>query len=378
MKSLNTLFAIALVALIMVGCGSAGGEFPGSEYMPDMGHSIAYEANVNNYYAANRRHTNEEDYIKLIQPRNPVANTIPRGYAGYTADEAAWSTRLTAMKGMPMNGAVPYYYGDSETERARAIADINGNPFPLTDAGLEEGKQLYNIYCGVCHGEKGDGNGILVSEVSADGSGAPKNAYPNQPSIFTSDEFKASSEGRYYHAIMHGKNVMGSYKDKLSYEERWQVIHHIRSLQFGDAYQPKAMTVAFDSSSVASAITEAIESGSAANAALEFKKVAFATGSAELVATSREELDILISILKANPTVKIEINGHTDNAGDADKNLKLSGERAKAVYDYLVKGGATAANLSYKGYGDTKPKADNSTDAGKAQNRRTDFTILGE
>ena len=177
---------------------------------------------------------------------------------------------------------------------------------------------------------------------------------------------------------MHGKGVMGSYKDKLSFEERWQVIHYLRSLQFGDAYKPKAYTVEFDSSTVAEAITEALESGKASSSALEFKNVAFATGSSELISTSKEELDILVSILLGNEDVKIQINGHTDNVGDAGKNLQLSEERAKAVYAYLVDKGVNSGNLSFKGYGDTNPKADNDTDSGKAQNRRTDFTILGE
>ena len=377
MKNFNTLFAIALIVLIMSSCKPAGGDYPGSEYMPDMAHSIAYESNVNNYYSLNRRHTNEEDYVELIQPREPVANTIARGYAGYDAnDKATWDARLASMQGLPINGATPYYYEDTEEERARATAEITGNPFPLTEEGLDKGKELYNVYCGICHGEKGDGNGYLVADKTKDGK--KKTAYPNQPSIFTNDEYKAASEGRFYHAIMYGKNVMGAYKDKLNYEERWQVIHYIRKLQFGDDYEPKAMTVAFDSSTVAAAITEAVETGNAASTALEFKKVAFATGSSELIATSREELDILASILKEYPDVKIEISGHTDNVGDAAKNQKLSEERAKAVYDYLVEQGVNAESLNYKGYGDTKPKAHNATDSGKAQNRRTDFTILGE
>ena len=379
MKKLNTLFAIALIALIMASCGSADGEFTGSEYMPDMAHSIAYEANTNNYYSFNRRHTDEADYLKMIQPRNPVANTIPRGYAGYTTDAALWESRQKSMKGLPMNGSMPYYYENTDDDRTRAIAEINGNPFPLTQAGLDKGKDLYNVYCGICHGEKGDGNGYLVEDKTK--AGQPKLAYPNQPTNLISDgptDVKNSSEGRVYHAIMHGKGVMGSYKDKLSFEERWQVIHYLRSLQFGDAYKPKAYTVEFDSSTVAEAITEALESGKASSSALEFKNVAFATGSSELISTSKEELDILVSILLGNEDVKIQINGHTDNVGDVGKNLQLSEERAKAVYAYLVDKGVNSGNLSFKGYGDTNPKADNDTDSGKAQNRRTDFTILGE
>ena len=65
---------------------------------------------------------------------------------------------------------------------------------------------MYDIYCGICHGEKADGNGYLVRD---DGK------YPAQPAILVSDEFIAASNGRFYHAIMHGKNVMGAYSEKL-------------------------------------------------------------------------------------------------------------------------------------------------------------------
>jgi mono/diheme cytochrome c family protein len=123
------------------------------------------------------------------------------------------------------NGNVPYYYGNTDAERARAIAEIKANPFAVTKVGLEKGKQLYDIYCGICHGTKGDGAGYLVADENRNAK------YPNQPANLLQDEFIAASNGRYYHAIMHGKGVMGGYADKLSYEERWQVIHHIRSMQ---------------------------------------------------------------------------------------------------------------------------------------------------
>ena len=127
---------------------------------------------------------------------------------------------------MPLNGHVPYYYPDTDEGRARAAAEIIQNPFPITAEGLERGKELYDIYCGICHGEKGDGNGYLVRE---DGG-----VYPAAPKNFLLDEFVTASNGRFYHAIMYGINVMGSYADKLSYEERWQVIHWIRALQAKD------------------------------------------------------------------------------------------------------------------------------------------------
>ncbi|HAP01074.1 MAG TPA: hypothetical protein DCQ93_04025, partial [Bacteroidetes bacterium] len=106
------------------------------------------------------------------------------------------------------------------------------------------------------------------------------------------------------------------------------------------------------------------------------KNIFFETGSAELKKESTVELDKLISLLKENPTMKIEIGGHTDNVGSDNDNLALSENRAKSVYDYLIKVGVGAARLSFKGYGETKPIATNDTEEGRAQNRRTEFTVV--
>ena len=87
----------------------------------------------------------------------------------------------------------------------------------------------------------------------------------------------------------------------------------------------------------------------------------------------------IISFLKANPTLKVEFGGHTDNSGDKVFNKTLSNNRAKAIYDYVIeKGSIPAANLSYKGYGDTKPKAPNDTPENKAKNRRTELKVLSK
>ncbi len=231
---MNKIFFFAVLAIILSGCSSSGGEFPGSEYMPDMGHSIAYEANYYDYYYYNTWGS-EAEYYKMAQPRKPVAGTIPRGHSGvrYAKNAAALRVNQNHLSGaashnaiaIPANGSVPYYYKDTEEERVRATNEIIANPYPITAAGLASGKELYDIYCGICHGAKGDGNGYLVADEN------PNVVYPAQPAILTNDEFTAASNGRYYHAIMYGKNVMGGYADKLSYEERWQVIHYIRSLQ---------------------------------------------------------------------------------------------------------------------------------------------------
>ena len=77
-----------------------------------------------------------------------------------------------------------------------------------------------------------------------------------------------------------------------------------------------------------------------------------------------------------NSTVSIEIGGHTDNVGDKKSNQILSENRAKAVYEFLIANEITKERLSFKGFGDTMPIDDNSTDKGKANNRRTEFMIV--
>jgi outer membrane protein OmpA-like peptidoglycan-associated protein len=73
--------------------------------------------------------------------------------------------------------------------------------------------------------------------------------------------------------------------------------------------------------------------------------------------------------------VEIELSGYTDNVGDDGYNLNLSQNRAKAVFDYLKINGIDAARLSYKGYGKASPVAENTTEEGRANNRRTEFLI---
>lgn len=84
-----------------------------------------------------------------------------------------------------------------------------------------------------------------------------------------------------------------------------------------------------------------------------------------------------MQLLTDNPTIKVEISGHTDNTGKEPENLKLSNARAKAVVDFLISKNIAASRLTYKGYGSSKPIADNKTETGKAMNRRTECKIIG-
>jgi outer membrane protein OmpA-like peptidoglycan-associated protein len=113
------------------------------------------------------------------------------------------------------------------------------------------------------------------------------------------------------------------------------------------------------------------------NAAVTFKNLQFKTNSYQLEPVSLIELSKLLQLMNENPTIKVQVNGHTDNVGTPAANIALSTNRAKAVVDYLISKGIDANRLQYKGFGQTKPVADNSTEEGKAKNRRTEFVITG-
>lgn len=114
------------------------------------------------------------------------------------------------------------------------------------------------------------------------------------------------------------------------------------------------------------------------NASLAFKNIQFETNSFELKSVSDIELDKLVQLFSDNPTLKIEISGHTDNVGKPAENLTLSNNRAKSVVKYLISKNVAAARLVAKGYGETKPVADNSTEEGRAKNRRTELKVIAE
>jgi OOP family OmpA-OmpF porin len=102
----------------------------------------------------------------------------------------------------------------------------------------------------------------------------------------------------------------------------------------------------------------------------EFDRLTFETGSATLRPESRDQLQNVASILKAYPNVHVKIGGYTDNTGDAAANMRLSQDRADAVRRELEVLGIPPTRLAAEGYGSQHPVADNSTDAGRAKNRR--------
>jgi outer membrane protein OmpA-like peptidoglycan-associated protein len=102
----------------------------------------------------------------------------------------------------------------------------------------------------------------------------------------------------------------------------------------------------------------------------------FDTDKFDLKSESKEELAIVVDLMKTNAGMVIEISGHTDNQGAVDYNVRLSESRAKSVVTYLIAAGVPASRLKFKGYGSSQPAAPNDTEANRALNRRIEMVVL--
>jgi len=109
---------------------------------------------------------------------------------------------------------------------------------------------------------------------------------------------------------------------------------------------------------------------------IRLNNIFFDTAKSILRPESNDELNNVVGILHDNPKMEIAISGHTDNVGGDEYNMKLSDDRANAVRNYLVSKGVVGSRITAKGYGKTKPIADNTSDAGRQTNRRVEFTIV--
>jgi mono/diheme cytochrome c family protein len=129
--------------------------------------------------------------LKAQQPgqRPPVEGTIPRGYELYPFEA-------------------------HEIDRAGALK----NPLQRTKAVLERGQLMFNTYCMVCHGAYGEGDGSVV----------PK--YPRPPSL-QSEKILGYPDGKIFHVITRGQNLMPSYASQIARADRWAIIHYIRAIQ---------------------------------------------------------------------------------------------------------------------------------------------------
>ncbi len=142
----------------------------------------------------------------------------PVGYETY-ADSDAFANGIEAQ--IPVEGSIargwePYDYPDTNEGYEAAKANLNST-IEITDANQANGKELYGIYCAVCHGNKGDGQGILMT----------REKFLGVPSYAD----REITPGSIYHVLMYGKNAMGSHAGQVNAEERWQIAQHVMELR---------------------------------------------------------------------------------------------------------------------------------------------------
>tara|TARA_A100001011_G_scaffold192644_1_gene201240 strand:- start:4538 stop:4990 length:453 start_codon:yes stop_codon:yes gene_type:complete len=142
----------------------------------------------------------------------------PIGYETY-ADSDAFTNGIEAQ--IPVEGSIPrgwepYDYPNTNEGYENAKANLI-SPLDLTEDNVTNGKELYLIYCAVCHGKKGDGQGILMT----------REKFLGVPSYAD----REITPGSIYHVLMYGKNAMGSHAGQVNAQERWQIAQHVMELR---------------------------------------------------------------------------------------------------------------------------------------------------
>jgi outer membrane protein OmpA-like peptidoglycan-associated protein len=140
---------------------------------------------------------------------------------------------------------------------------------------------------------------------------------------------------------------------------------------------PDGSAITAPAQGVEARLVKALNDNTGVNSWFDFDRLLFDTNSATLQPASQEQLSNVAAILKAYPQVKVRIGGYTDNTGDPATNVQLSQQRADSVMGALTQLGIDPSRMSAKGYGQENPVADNSTDAGRQQNRRISLQIQG-
>lgn len=180
MKYIVKIVVVLIAGVAMVSCAEKGK--PNYQYMPNMYEPVGYET-----------YGNYEVFPGQMEAMLPAEGSIPRGWQ-------------------------PYEYDNTNEGRDLAKAELK-NPLPVTQANLDNGKKMYDIYCALCHGGQGAGQGILVKNEKI--LGIPSYADPG----------RVINDGGIYHVQMYGLNSMGSYASQTNEEERWQITMHVMNLK---------------------------------------------------------------------------------------------------------------------------------------------------
>ena len=177
MKTTLRLMLIGVLFLTVTACFDSSK--PNYQYFPDMYESVGYGT-----YA-------EAPFADGTAAQLPVEGSVPRGWE-------------------------PYDYPNTNEGYELAKANLS-SPLEETPESLVRGKELYDIYCAVCHGAKGDGQGILMK----------REKFLGIPSYAD----REITEGSIYHVLMYGKNAMGSHAGQVNATERWQIGQHVLKLR---------------------------------------------------------------------------------------------------------------------------------------------------
>jgi len=179
MKKVLKIAFVLFFAVLLTSCWTDKTK-PNYQYMPDMYKSVGYETYSENPNFANGMTT-----------QTPAEGTIARGH-------------------------VPYEYENSNEGYELAKAELL-NPLEVNEANLANGKAMYDIYCAICHGKTGVGDGTLVE----------REKFLGVPNYKDRD----ITAGSIYHVIMYGRNMMGSHASQLTVKERWQVTMYVEQLR---------------------------------------------------------------------------------------------------------------------------------------------------
>lgn len=190
MKKIFTYILPFVVVAQLSSCTNDDPKKPGYEYMPDMYRSGAVEANSINPV-----------YKDSMASRLPVEGTVARSNAIYNDYDR-----------------MPYPYPNTPEGYEAAGANIK-SPLEKSADNMVEGKRLYENYCTHCHGATGQGDGLVAQ------NNGPK------PPAYNSDQLKDLAEGKMYHSVHWGKNMMGSHSSQLTPTQIWKVIMYVHTLQ---------------------------------------------------------------------------------------------------------------------------------------------------
>jgi mono/diheme cytochrome c family protein len=188
-----TGLAITTSALVLLNGCTSDPLSPGIEFMPDMYRSIAYKPYEEN-----------PNFKDMLGARPPVSGTISQG----EFPNSVWG----------INEAI-YPYPNTPEGYEAAGANLK-NPIELTPKNLEEGKGVYTKFCTPCHGDAGDGNGSIVAN----------GKFPSPGKYWDKVAANGLNDGKMFHSITYGKNLMGQHASQITKEERWLVIHYINDL----------------------------------------------------------------------------------------------------------------------------------------------------